>query len=165
MSHLWLVGMMGTGKTTIGAIVAEQSGRPFIDVDSAIMERSGETIPELFAQGEDVFRRWESTVIAEIAPQPSAIVATGGGSVLATANVEHMQSTGRIVLLTASTDTIESRIGDDPSRPLAGDADAIAALAELRRETYRAVSDTVVDTDGRDLDDIAEEVLRCVPIS
>ena len=156
--------MMGTGKTTVGVIAAELLGRPFLDVDATIMEASGRTIPELFADGEDVFRRWETDMIRKAAKHQPSVIATGGGAILAIANVETMRSTGTIVLLTAPVDVITGRIDLEGDRPLATSKAALAALAELRMATYVEASDHAVATEGRLPSDIADEVVSCAGI-
>lgn len=162
MGHIWLIGMMGTGKTTVGVLVAERLGRPFIDIDSSIMEHTGRTIPELFADSEEVFRRAESDQIETASLSSPAVIATGGGAILLATNVEIMRSTGTTVLLTAPVDVIVGRIGTDTNRPLARSEEALEALAELRMATYLASSDHAVDTASRLPGDIAEEVIACV---
>lgn len=164
MGHLWLIGMMGTGKTTVGVISAERTGRPFLDVDATIMEASGRTIPELFAEGEDVFRRWETDMVREASAHQPSVIATGGGAILATTNVKTMRSTGTIVLLTAPVDVIAERIDLRGDRPLATSQEALAALAELRLATYLEASDHAVATEGRFPADIADEVVSCAGI-
>ncbi len=161
MGHLWLVGMMGTGKTTVGGAVAERLTVPFYDMDAEIMERSGKTVPELFDEGESVFRDWESRVVEDLAGRESAVIATGGGAVLKVSNVAAMHSSGTIVLLTASPEALIERIGDDPQRPLASDGESIRRLLELRRHIYEAVASETVDTTDRTIDEVAEEVERC----
>lgn len=162
MSHVWLIGMMGTGKTTVGAMVADRLGRPFVDIDTEIMATSGRTIPELFEEGEPVFRSLETAAIHSASLREPAVISTGGGAVLAKVNLEAMRATGVSILLTASPATITDRIGSASNRPLATSPDTVAAIAELRRETYLAAADHAVATDGLGPVEVAEEVLRCV---
>jgi shikimate kinase len=162
MGHLWLIGMMGSGKTTVGALVAEKLGRPLVDTDTVVMERSGRTIPELFAVSEEHFRTWEREVVAEVSSGPSSVISTGGGAILDAGNVARMAATGTRILLDAAYDELERRVGDDVGRPLLdGDAD-IATIARDRRDAYLAACDHVVETTGRTPELIAEEVIRCV---
>ena len=154
--------MMGTGKTTVGAIIAERLERPFIDIDTQIMTTTGKTIPELFEGGEAAFRDIESTVIASAAAAEPSVISTGGGSILITANLDLMRDTGVTILLTAPVDTIIDRIGTGDDRPLASDPKAVASIAELRRATYLAAADHAVETEGLGPFEVAEEVMRCV---
>ena len=162
MRHVWLIGMMGTGKTTVGVLVAELAGMAFHDIDADIMQATGQTVPELFAEGESVFRSHESAAIERASLESPMVIATGGGAVLASTNVETMRATGTIVLLTATVETIVERIADSDDRPLATDPAALDAIARLRLATYTGASDHVVDTEGRDPHDIAREVYACI---
>lgn len=164
MGHVWLIGMMGTGKTTVGAIVAERLERPFIDIDTQIMTTTGKTIPELFDAGEQAFRAVESQAVALASAAQPSVISTGGGAILATANLDLMKATGVTVLLTAPVETIMDRIAGGNDRPLAPDHQAVASIAELRRETYLAAADHAVDTVGLGPVEVAEEVMRCVVI-
>lgn len=164
MGHLWLIGMMGTGKTTVGVIAAELTTRPFHDVDNAVMETTGKTIRELFEEGEDVFRRLESEAIEAAALLPPSVIATGGGAILSKSNVRTMRTTGTTVLLTAPIETIASRLASSHERPLATSPEDLAAIADLRLATYVESSDFVVETDGRSPHDVAEEVVACAHI-
>ncbi|MEZ5176028.1 MAG: shikimate kinase [Acidimicrobiia bacterium] len=162
MRHVWLIGMMGTGKTTVGVLVAEQLKRPFIDLDNEIMIATGKTIPELFADGEEVFRRAETAALLEASVQPPSVIATGGGAVLAQQNLDAMAATGVTVLLTASTETIMDRLAQSHTRPLARDAKALEAIAALRTAVYLEAADHAVTTEGKDAASVAREVLACV---
>ena len=89
MGHLWLIGMMGTGKTTVGALVAQQLGKPFVDLDTEVMVATGKTIHDLFAEGEEMFRSAESAVLIAAANRTPAVISTGGGAVLGSEESEH----------------------------------------------------------------------------
>ena len=165
MSHLWLVGMMGSGKTTVGAIIAERLGRPVADTDSLVMQAEGRTIPELFADSEEQFRSAERKVIASFAEVPSSVIATGGGAVLDDRNTAIMKELGTIVLLTATVEELASRLGKgDRTRPLLADEASLERIASERAERYAAVADAVVDTSSRTPHEVAEDVLACVSI-
>jgi shikimate kinase len=161
MGHIWMIGMMGTGKTTVGALVAEQLTRSFMDLDTEIMVHTGRTIPELFEAGEERFREMESMVLARLAEGDPSVISTGGGSILRPSNVEIMRRTGTLVLLTASTAEITARIRDADDRPLATDTSALSDLAISRTASYEDAADVTVDTDGKSPDVVAEEVVMC----
>lgn len=162
MAHIWLIGMMGSGKTTVGALVAERLGMPLVDTDAMVMETSGRTIPELFEESEEAFRAAERSAIAAAASGPSAVVSTGGGAVLDPANASLMASTGQVILLTASPAVLADRIGSADARPLYHDAEQLSTLLEKRWVRYAEAADHVIDTENMPQDDVAEEVVRCV---
>jgi shikimate kinase len=162
MGHIWLVGMMGSGKTTVGVLVAQILGRPFVDTDDAVMERTGRTIPELFDDSEATFRGAESMVIAETAVLADSVVATGGGSILSQDNIDIMERSGTIVLLEADEKTIAQRAETAADRPLLDDAHAIGRILAERAEAYHQAAGHTVSTAGRTPDEIAGEVASCV---
>jgi shikimate kinase len=163
--HLVLIGMMGTGKTTVGHIVAERLQRPFLDSDEEIEARTGHTVREIFEQhGEAAFRTLETDVLEEAlaAPEP-AVIAAAGGVVLSERNRRALQrAPARVVWLCADPANLVERVQRGGHRPLL-DGDPAATLQRMwdeRHELYRSVADVVVAVDGRSVDDIVEEVLR-----
>ncbi len=145
-----LIGFMGTGKTTVGALLAAELGLVFIDLDMALAARAGRSIPEIFAlEGEAGFRRRESQVLAEVCGRPAQVMATGGGVILDPGNVSILRSTCLVVALTAGLATILARVHGDGERPLlAGPnpAEVVAALLAKRERLYRDAAHLVIDT-------------------
>jgi shikimate kinase len=162
MGHIWLIGMMGSGKSTAGALVAQILDRPFVDTDYAVMAMTEKTVPELFELSEATFRDAESTVIAETATLADAVVATGGGSVLSQENIDIMEGSGTIVLLDADEETIVQRADIAADRPLLVDVPAIRRILAERSEMYHLVATHTVSTIGRAPKEVAEEVAMCV---
>ena len=160
MGHLWLIGMMGSGKTTIGESVAARRSVPFYDVDVAIATATGMTIVEIFdTMGESAFRDREREAIAKIAAAPAGVVATGGGAVLDPRNVAAMRSSGTTILLDAGVDVLVERTAGATDRPLLG-PDAASALRGIDRDRaaiYRASADFVIDAEGT-VEMVCEEV-------
>jgi shikimate kinase len=156
-----MIGMMGTGKTTVGALVAEQLARPFSDLDTEMMVHTGRTIPELFEAGEDRFRELESMVLARLAESDPSVISTGGGAILRSANVDVMKATGTLVLLTAPVDEIAARIGDDRNRPLAEGGVSLSKLAANRLVAYQEAADHSVETGDKQPGAVAKEVIAC----
>lgn len=147
---IFLVGMMGSGKTTVGKALARRLGRPFFDTDQEIVARSGVSIPTIFdIEGEAGFRRRESAVLAELARCREAVIATGGGAVLEADNRRLMRDSGTVVYLSVSVDHLHQRTARDASRPLlARSTDRRATLEALlasRDPLYREVADCVVE--------------------
>jgi shikimate kinase len=158
---LWLIGMMGAGKTTVGALVADDMGTDLVDTDALVEERLGTSISGLFAaDGEDRFRDEEAAVVAEISGR-AAVVACGGGVVLRQGNVARMRAGGLVVWLDADPGVLEERVGDGRDRPLLG-ADPGADLRRIRADregTYRWAAHHRVDTSGKGPGEVAKEVM------
>jgi shikimate kinase len=152
VSHVFLIGFMGAGKSTVGRIVADRFGVPFIDLDSEITRAARRSITEIFdAEGEQGFRSRETAALMQLADTPAAVVACGGGVVLVDENRRLLKETGVVVYLKVSAEEAIARIGDTTGRPLLahGDAAHMAATLLATRETlYETVADAVVDTSG-----------------
>jgi shikimate kinase len=162
MGHIWLIGMMGSGKTTIGHKVADGLGVPFIDSDDEVVAATGRSIEDLFSESEAAFRSAENEAIARIATMHDSVVATGGGAVLDPANVAVMRSTGTTVLLETDVRTLSARLSGTDDRPLLTDGGDIATIAADRASVYTDSADRIVDTTGMDIEEVVEEVARCV---
>jgi shikimate kinase len=164
---LALVGPRGTGKSTIGGILAEQLGWPFLDADVEMERTAGRSIASIFAdEGEPSFRDREERILAELIGRGACVLATGGGVVLRAANRQRLRSFGLVVWLRADPGVLAARLSADPrglaGRPAlttAGTLAEIAAVVEARAPLYRAVADLIVDTDGRSPQDLADAVL------
>jgi shikimate kinase len=161
-----LTGFMGTGKSTVGRVLAEQLGHGFADTDGIIEARYG-PIPAIFAEhGEGTFRRYERDVAEELAGRRGLVIATGGRMMIDAVNAERLAATGDVFCLSATIDTILERVapaGDAASRPmLAGDdvRGSVERLLAERAPVYAAFR--VVDTDGRTPHDIAAEIAALV---
>ena len=150
MGNIFLVGMMGAGKTTLGKALARRLQREFVDTDKMLVERTGVSVTTIFEiEGEENFRRRESAVIAELATRADVVVATGGGAVLSAENRRVMRENGTVVYLRAKLESLWERTRQDASRPLLRTPDPRATLAELlekRDPLYREAAHVVVDT-------------------
>lgn len=158
---LWLIGMMGAGKTVVGERTAGQLGVDFADTDRLVEETAGMTIARMWTvQGEPGFRRLEAAVIRRIAGAP-AVVATGGGAPLDPRNRETMRGSGPVVWLRAETGELADRLQGDNERPLLRGADPVTELDRLieqRAHAYDEAATHIVDTSGRSVAEVAEEV-------
>ncbi|MDP3073625.1 MAG: shikimate kinase [Opitutaceae bacterium] len=161
--NLYLVGFMGTGKTTVGRAVAHRTGFHALDSDHEIERQQGKTIPEIFAQdGEPAFRAMEREFIEGGHPAQRTLVACGGGLVVQPGMLELLKSKGVVVCLHASLDTILARTARQRNRPLLevdNPEERVRTLYAAREPIYKQ-SGTVILTDGRPLTDIAAHVLR-----
>lgn len=162
MKHVLLIGFMGSGKSTVGRLVAERFLLPFVDLDDRITASADKSISEIFArEGEEGFRSRERSALEALADEPASVVACGGGVVTSDANRATLRELGSVVYLRVSAGEALARIGDTSSRPLlAGPGAPLAATSLLaaREALYTAVADEVVDTENR----TAEEVARLV---
>lgn len=163
--HVVLVGLMGSGKSTVGRILADRLQRPLLDTDALIEQRAGRTVREIFASdGEVAFRDLEAAVLVEaLAGDEPAVVSTGGGVVLRPENRAALGAArARVVWLCAEPSTLLERIRHAGNRPLL-DHDPEATLlrmAEERAPLYREVADLVVRVDDRSVHEVVEAVLR-----
>ena len=164
--NLYLVGMMGSGKSTAGRHLADQLGYRFLDADSSLEQVAGRPIPEIFAsEGEAGFRSLEAAVLNQIASWHSLVVATGGGAVTRKTNWGHMQQ-GIVVWLDAPDELLLERLAADPTpRPLMQSPDPAARLASLlseRRPLY-SQADLRIVQDGRSPELVAQQILESLP--
>jgi shikimate kinase len=160
---LVLVGYRGTGKTTVGRILADRLGLPFVDADAELEARAGRPIARIFDErGEAGFREEEAALIEELGGRMGLVLATGGGAVLRESNRRVLRRLGTVVWLTAEPAAIVARLRDDPAgRPALtpmGLLDEVASVLERRRALYREVADFEVATDGLTPGEIAEAV-------
>ncbi|MEN9812195.1 MAG: hypothetical protein RL479_881 [Verrucomicrobiota bacterium] len=161
--NLYLVGFMGTGKTTVGRAVAQRLGFALLDSDHEIEREQKLTIPELFAQqGEPAFRALERAFIEHGHPASRTVVACGGGLVVQPGMLALLQARGVVVCLHASLETVLARTSRATNRPLlavANPEERVRTLYAAREAAYRAAG-TMVLTDSRPLADIAAHVTR-----
>ncbi|HEX6946104.1 MAG TPA: shikimate kinase [Acidimicrobiia bacterium] len=162
MSVVWLVGVMGVGKTSAGRLAAERLGVPFADTDEMVEEAAGSSISAIWrVRGEEGFRELEADALARAAER-GGLVATGGGAVLSEENRKVMQ--GLVIWLTASPETIASRI-DGVGRPLLGAADVSERMKRViddRAPFYEMVATHRIATDELDVTSVADEIVRLV---
>lgn len=162
--NIFLVGLMGAGKTTIGRSLARRLGCKFIDSDHEIEIRTGVSIPTIFEiEGEEGFRKREAQVIAEISRLHGHVVATGGGVVLRPANRANLRSSGFVVYLNVPPHTLLERTSHDRNRPLLQVENPLLKLEELyaqRDPFYREVADLVVDGSRTNAQGILQLLIR-----
>jgi len=155
--------MMGSGKSTVGRLVAARHSVGFADTDDEIAAAAGHSVAALWAdRGEQAFRDLEAAQVARLAEQVAPLViATGGGAVLRDGSVVAMRGSGTVVWLTAEPAVLAGRVDDGRDRPLLGTAPIEGRLADIlavRRAAYGAAADTVIDTNGRDVDEVVIDV-------
>jgi len=131
-----LLGLMGSGKTSIGKLLSKELGLPFIDLDHYIVDKAGKTIPEIFAeQGEEGFRDIESEALREVIGKP-VVLSTGGGAVMREENRVLLEAHAPVIWLKSSLEFLAGRIEGDKNRPMIADRDALKTLQELAEIRY-----------------------------
>jgi shikimate kinase len=163
--HLVLVGLMGSGKTTVARIVAERLGRRVIDSDAVIEKATGRTVREIFADdGEDAFRSFETAALLDaLATTEPAVIAAAGGVVLRKENRTALkESNARVVWLCATPEMLVDRVMSSGHRPLLDDdpAGTLKRMYDTRQSLYKEVADAIVLVDHRTPSEVAEAVLR-----
>ncbi len=162
MINIFLIGFMGSGKSTVASCLAKKYGMEIVEMDQVIVEREGMSISDLFAhKGEIYFRDVESQLLIEIQEKQDRVISCGGGVVLREQNVKEMKKCGKVVLLNARPETILERVRDDENRPLLqGNKDVkfISDMMKQRRPKYEEAADFVVETDGKDAEEICKEI-------
>lgn len=157
---------MGSGKSTVGALLAAVLGRDFIDLDAALEQGAGATVPEIFArEGEAGFRARESQALERAAAAGPAVVAVGGGAPCHGDNLERMLAAGTVVCLSATADEIVERLGDAAGRPmLAGAADLRTKVASLltARQPFYARAHLTLETGGQLPSEVARRIAEAV---
>lgn len=149
-SNLFLIGLMGAGKTTVGKQLAKQLGKTFYDADHVIEERTGVKVAVIFdLEGEAGFRKREAAVIEELTQLDNIVLATGGGAVLFAENRTALQNNGYVIYLRATVNDLWKRMRNDKQRPLLQNVDIRAKLEQLyleRHPVYTEVADYIIDT-------------------
>ncbi|MFN6541065.1 MAG: shikimate kinase [Nostoc sp. EkiNYC01] len=164
--NLYLIGMMGVGKTTVGRLLAKQLGYGFVDTDDVIAQAAGKSINQIFAEeGEAAFRKLESDVLSQVCTFTKLTIATGGGIILRRENWGYLQH-GLIVWLDAPVELIYSRLAEDTTRPLLQDADPqgkLRSLLEQRRSLYAQADIRIAIVQGETPEQIATRVIEAIP--
>ena len=157
-----LTGFMGSGKTTVGKVLADFLGCPFMDLDDLVVKKAGKSIPDIFAQdGEPAFRELEAQVLRKTVAkyaESAAVLALGGGAVLAPSSAALLHEKTVCIYLRASLETLLTRLeGETAGRPLA-DASLADRLA-AREPIYEETAHVIIDTDGLSPDEVADEII------
>lgn len=162
--NIYLIGFMGTGKSTIARYLNTVYGMETIEMDQIIAQRQKMSISDIFKiYGEEYFRELETGLLSEMQMKKNMVVSCGGGTPVRRRNVEEMKKNGKIVLLTASPETILERVKNSHDRPLLENnktVSYISGLMEQRREIYEAAADIVICTDDRSKKQICDEIME-----
>ncbi len=160
--NIVLTGFMATGKSSVGRRLAAMMGYEFLDLDSLIEAEAGLPIAQIFSlEGEPAFRAMESRMVERAAGQSRCVIATGGGAIVDARNLEALKRNGIVITLTATPETILSRIGGGDDRPMlrGGEpGDRIRCLLEERAAAY-AKADLTVETSNRTVDEVVDHLI------
>lgn len=162
--NIVLIGFMGTGKSTISEYMKQKFGMEVIEMDQIIAQRQGMTISKIFETcGEEYFRELETNLLIELQEKKNLIISCGGGVPMKERNVVEMKKNGKVVLLTATPETILKRVRNNHDRPLLEGRKNEAYISELmekRRAKYEAAADIQVATDNRNKQQICDEMVK-----
>lgn len=164
-ANIVLVGFMGTGKSTVGRVIAQKLGFHFIDTDDVIEQTSKAKISDIFAEhGEVYFRDLESQAVKSVALMKNQVVATGGGVVLRSSNIDLLRTGGPIFCLNATPKAIWDRVRSSQSRPLLRGPDPLKKIETLldKRAPYYALADHQIETTGVSVDRVANEIISYI---
>lgn len=161
--NIFLVGLMGAGKSSVGRQLARQLGYDFIDSDHVIEQRTGASIPLIFdIEGEEGFRQREEQAIDELTRLNPVVLATGGGAVLRETNRRHLHERGTVIYLAATVEQLFERTRRDRNRPLLQTGDPrgrLAQLLEVRDPLYRGIAHLVIETDRHSVRHVVDAIL------
>jgi shikimate kinase len=163
IQNIALIGFMGTGKSSVGQIVAGQLHFTFLDTDHVIESRAGKSISDIFAQeGEPVFRELESKIVGELVTRNKTVISTGGGLPANPDNLASLKTHSLVVCLWASPEKIWERVGSQTHRPLLNEPDPLAKIRTLlaAREPFYRQADVLLNTEMRSLKDVAQQVIH-----
>ncbi len=163
MNNIYLIGFMGSGKSSIAAGLNKLHGMTIVEMDQELVDREGMSINDIFAEkGEDYFRSKETELLMEISEKDNMVVSCGGGVVTRIENIELMKNSGKVILLSATPETIYDRLKDTDDRPLLkGNMNVpyIAQMIEQRRPMYMTAADEIVVVDGKSPEEICREII------
>ena len=166
-NNIFLIGLMGTGKTTVGRQLSRKLKMPFFDSDRVIEERTGADIPLIFEkEGEAGFRKREMAIIDELTQKKNIILATGGGAVLEAANRNNLVNRGTVFYLKSNLETLVQRTGKDKNRPLLhSDEPAeviLKRLLEQRGPLYEETADYVIETANNSIHGVIQAIIKAL---
>ena len=165
--HIYLTGFRGTGKTSVGSLLARSLGRKVIDLDGVVTANAGKSVSEIFQDGGEVsFRDLESSALESVSQTENAVISLGGGAILRAGNRAIIRSTGVCVWLDCDAETIAGRLQQDDvsveQRPALTKLDELQEICELlqtRHPLYQEAADHRLDTAGKTIEQVADEIM------
>ncbi len=164
--NIFIVGPMGSGKSTVGKILSDELFLNFFDTDEEIESRTGASIDWIFdLEGEEGFRKREGLVLEEMAEKNSIVLSTGGGIILSSSNRELLSSRGTVFYLSTPIAIQVERTSKDKNRPLLKNGDPeeiLSKLHEVRKTLYEEVSDHIIETENKSSQEVAAEIISLI---
>ncbi len=160
--NIVLIGLMGSGKTATGKLIAQKTSMNFVDSDELIVEKAGKSINKIFQEdGESCFREIEAEVIKNAAQKSGCVISTGGGAVLRLENLRNLKETGILFYLEAPAEVLWQRIRECSSRPLLNKDNPVEILQNLInvRKSFYETADFTIHTENTPVEEVAEQVL------
>lgn len=165
-TNIFLIGFMGVGKSTVSKALQQIFALEVIEMDDLIAQKNGMSISEIFElHGEEYFRQEETNLLRASRKRTNVVISCGGGVAMRQVNVDEMRKSGKIVLLTATPETILKRVESSHDRPLLENNKTVEHIAELmaqRENAYKSAADIEISTDGRDVFEICEDIIQKV---
>jgi len=162
LNNIFIVGLMGSGKTSIGKLLAKKTGRLFIDIDNEIIKESDMTITEIFNKfGENYFRDLEHKILSKAKSTENHVISTGGGIILKLENIKIMKNSGTIIFLDIDVETQLSRVKNKKNRPLLDGDNMIGNLVNIKKERdyiYKNISDYIISISEKNKSEIVGEI-------
>ena len=168
LSNLYLIGMMGTGKSTVGKLLSNKLGMDFIDSDNAIEDDTGKTISEIFStEGEDKFRQLEKDFVNSGHPSKNCIISCGGGLPIIDGVMDQLKEKGMVVCLWAEPETIIERVGENTARPLLHVENPLLEMKSIlaTRKMIYLEADSCIPTDGLSPDEVTDRLIELRDLS
>ena len=163
-NHIFLIGFMGSGKSTVAKYLSSAYQMKQIEMDEQIEKNEGRSISSIFEkEGEEYFRTLETELLKSLDPRETFVVSCGGGAAVKEENVREMKEKGRIILLSAQPETVYVRVKNSHNRPLLEGNMNVSYIKELmdkRQKLYERAADFQVKTDGRTAEEIVEEIIK-----
>tara|TARA_B100001248_G_scaffold261264_1_gene251875 strand:+ start:426 stop:929 length:504 start_codon:yes stop_codon:yes gene_type:complete len=164
--NIFIVGPMGSGKSTVGKIISDELFLNFFDTDDEIEAKTGASIDWIFdLEGENGFRKRESEMLDELVKKNSIVLSTGGGIILSKSNRELLSSRGTVFYLSTPISVQSDRTSKDKDRPLLKNGDPVKILTKLheeRKDLYETVSDHIIETENKTSQEVASEIIKIV---
>ena len=162
LNNIFIVGLMGSGKTSIGKLLAKRTGRLFIDTDNEIIKELGMTITEIFNKfGENHFRDLEHKILSKVKSIENHVISTGGGVILKLENIKIMKNSGTIIFLDIDVETQLSRVRNKKNRPLLNSNNMVENLVNIKKERdyiYKNISDYIISISEKNKSEIVGEI-------